>query len=239
MELIPSIDLMEGRVVRLVRGDPQAPTVYSHDPVRTARRWEAAGADALHIVDLDATLGRQRDHRQTILDIIGQVNIPVQVGGGIRTPERAAEWLEAGARKVVIGTMAFHNRRALEMVLHRFGSERIMVAIDYATDRVMIKGWQEATALEPLKALGQLLHAGVRQFLMTSIARDGTLEGADLTTLRAAAQLQGARIYASGGVSSIDDLRRLDRAGVTGVIMGKALYEGRLTLDAARRVMAR
>lgn len=237
MELIPSIDLMEGKVVRLMRGDPQAPTVYSDDPVRTARHWEAAGADALHIVDLDATLGHHRDHRQTILDIIDRVNIPVQVGGGIRTPERAAEWLEAGARRVVVGTMAFHNRRALETILRQLGSERIMVAVDYAADRVMIKGWQEATAIEPLEALRQLLHIGVQQFLMTSIARDGTLEGADLTTLRAAAQLDGARIYASGGVSSIDDLRRLDRVGVTGVIMGKALYEGRLTLDAARRVV--
>jgi len=234
MEIIPSIDLMQGKVVRLVRGDPNASTVYSDDPVGMAQHWAAAGADALHVVDLDATLGRAEPQTSLILQIAQAVNISVQVGGGIRTGERAEELLSFGVRKVVIGTMAFQNQPALLEVLQRFGHERVMVALDYASGRVMIKGWQQATELEPLDALRQLLPSGVRQFLMTSVAQDGTLGGADLTTLSAAVRIDGAEVYASGGIASVEDLRRLKQVGTKGVILGKALYEEKLTLDAAR-----
>lgn len=234
MEIIPSVDLLQGQVVRLVRGDPQASTVYSDDPLGMAQHWEAAGADALHIVDLDATLGRSEPQTSLILQIAHTVNIPVQVGGGIRTVEKANELLFSGAGKVVIGTMAFQNPSALLELLHRFGPERVMVAVDYASDRVMIKGWQEATEFEPVETLQRLLTGGVRQFLMTSVAQDGTLGGADVTTLSAAARIGSAEIYASGGIASVEDLRRLKRAGVKGVILGKALYEEKLTMEAAR-----
>jgi phosphoribosylformimino-5-aminoimidazole carboxamide ribotide isomerase len=234
MEIIPSIDLMQGNVVRLVRGDPNASTIYSHDPIGMARHWAAAGADALHVVDLDATLGRSAPQTNTILHIAQAIRIPVQVGGGIRSLEKADELLSSGVRKVVIGTMAFQNQSALLELLQRFSPERVMVAVDYADSRVVIKGWQEATELEPVDAVQRLLNLGARQFLMTSVAQDGTLGGADTTTLSVAARINGAEVYASGGVAGIGDLKQLERAGVKGVILGKALYEEKLTMEAAR-----
>ncbi len=233
MELIPAIDLMQGKVVRLTRGDPKLATIYSEDPLAIAHHWEAAGADAIHIVDLDATLGINNGAQiELIMQIVKEVDIPVQVGGGIRTGGNANDMLSAGASKVIVGTMVFQNQPAFEDVLHTLGAGRIIVALDYANGRVMIKGWQEATALEPLEALERLRQLGARQFLMTAISQDGTLAGADVEVLASATRVAGAEIYASGGIASVNDVQRLKRIGVKGFIVGKALYEGTLTMEA-------
>lgn len=239
MELIPAIDLMQGKVVRLTRGDPTSAMSYSEDPLAMARRWEAAGADALHLVDLDATLGINKGPQiELIMRIVKAVKIPVQVGGGIRAVSQATDVLSGGAQKVVLGTMAFKDQPALQEVLGAFGAERIIVALDYADGQVRIKGWQEATALEPIEALQQLRRLGVRQFLLTAISQDGTLAGADLDVLAAATRVMDAKIYASGGIATTDDVRQLNKIGVTGFIVGKALYEGALTMVQLRQAMA-
>lgn len=239
IELIPAIDVMDDKVVRLTRGDPASATIYSHDPPAVARRWEEAGADALHVVDLDAALGlRQGPQLDRIRQIVEAVNIPVQVGGGIRSLKQASDVLSSGAQRVVLGTMALQDPAALQATLRTLGAERILVALDYANGTVRIKGWQETTTLEPLEALQQLCHQGVRHFLLTAIAQDGTLAGADLDVLTAATRLRQASIYASGGIATADDVRQLSRLGVRGIIIGKALYEGRLTIDQLRQAMA-
>lgn len=231
MELIPAIDLMDGRVVRLRRGDPNQATVYSHDPVAVARHWELLGADAIHVVDLDGALETNRGAQTSLIaQIVKAVHIPVQVGGGIRTTQRVNEILSTGAHKAIVGTMALQNQRELEAALQRFGVERIMVALDYADGRVKVKGWQRATELEPIEALQHLCRRGVRQFLMTAIAQDGTLAGADVETLAAAVRVADAEVYASGGIRGPSDVQRLKQIGVKGIIVGKALYEGVVTM---------
>jgi phosphoribosylformimino-5-aminoimidazole carboxamide ribotide isomerase len=238
MELIPAIDLMSGKVVRLTRGDPASAKIYSEDPVSMARNWESAGADVLHIVDLDATLGIGEPQIDLIIRIAAAVKIPVQVGGGIRTADRVTEVLSAGVRKAVVGTMALQDRPGFREVLSTCGADRIVVALDYAEGKVMIKGWQKATTLEPLEALRGLQEDGARQFLMTAISQDGTLDGADIDVLAAAASIAGAEIYASGGIASTNDVRRLKGIGVKGFIVGKALYEGALTMEQLRQALS-
>jgi phosphoribosylformimino-5-aminoimidazole carboxamide ribotide isomerase len=213
--------------------------IYSEDPLATARRWEVAGADALHVVDLDAALGANRGAQtEIIFQIVQAVRIPVQVGGGIRTTSQAHEVLSGGVQRVVLGTMAFKDQTALQEVLRAFGAERIIVALDYADGHVRIKGWREATALEPIEALQRLRCLGVRQFLLTAISQDGTLAGADLDVLAAATRVTDAKIYASGGIATADDVRQLQKIGVTGFIVGKALYEGALTMEQLRQAIA-
>jgi phosphoribosylformimino-5-aminoimidazole carboxamide ribotide isomerase len=213
--------------------------IYSEDPVAIAHRWEIAGADALHIVDLDAALDINKGAQiELIMQIVNAVRILVQVGGGIRTVSQASDVLSAGVRKVVLGTMAFKDQAAFQEALHQFGAERIMVALDYSEGKVKIKGWQEATPLEPLEALDRLRHLGVRQFLMTSIAQDGTLAGPDVDVLTRATSITGAEIYASGGIATVDDVRRLKKIGVKGFIVGRALSEGTLTMDQLHHAIA-
>jgi phosphoribosylformimino-5-aminoimidazole carboxamide ribotide isomerase len=239
MELIPAIDLMQGRVVRLTRGDPKSATIYGEDPLAVARQWEVAGADAIHVVDLDAALGITTGAQlDLILRMAEAARIPIQVGGGIRTMDQVSDVLSSGVHKVVVGTMAFKDQAALREALFKFGAGRIVVALDYGDGQVKIKGWQEATSIEPLEALDRLRYLGVRQFLMTAIAQDGTLAGPDLDMLKAAAGLGGTNIYASGGITTADDVRQLGQIGVKGFIVGKALYEGTVTMDALRLAIA-
>ncbi|MBI3949965.1 MAG: 1-(5-phosphoribosyl)-5-[(5-phosphoribosylamino)methylideneamino]imidazole-4-carboxamide isomerase [Acidobacteria bacterium] len=239
MELIPAIDLMQGKVVRLTRGDPKSAKIYSENPLAMARHWEAEGADALHMVDLDAALGiNSGAQSKLIVEIVEALKIPVQVGGGVRTINRINDVLSVGVRRVIVGTLPFQNRPDFEEALHQFGAERIVVALDYAQGKVMIKGWQEATALEPLDALKRLRGLGARQFLMTAISQDGTLAGADLDVLARATAVADAEIYASGGIATVDDVRKLKQIGVKGFIVGKALYEGALTMEQLRNAIA-
>lgn len=231
MELIPAIDLMGGRVVRLRRGDPNQATVYSDAPAAVAQHWESLGADALHVVDLDSALQISKERQTSLISqIVKAVRIPVQVGGGIRTTEQIAEVLSTGASKAIVGTMALQNQQELEMALREFGAERIMVALDYADGRVKIKGWQQATDLDPIEALQQLCRRGARQFLMTAIAQDGTLAGADVETLAGAVRVADAQVYASGGIAGLADVQRLKQIGVKGIIIGKALYDRVVTM---------
>jgi phosphoribosylformimino-5-aminoimidazole carboxamide ribotide isomerase len=232
MELLPSIDLMGGRVVRLLQGDPRRAKVYHEDPLAVARRWEEEGADGLHIVDLDATLDRGTN-LGAVKRLTRASTVPVQVGGGIRSVDRALELLGAGAARVVLGTMAFADPQGLRLLLGEVGPERIVVALDHRGGRVVVQGWREQTRLEVREALNTFLDMGVYQFLITAVERDGALAGPDIEVVRDLAHIRGVRIYASGGVRSIEDLRRLEEAGAWGVVVGKALYEGLFTLREA------
>lgn len=226
MKVIAAVDIMGGSVVRLVKGDPANKTVYSSDPVETAKKWEAAGADMLHIVDLDAAFASGSNAELTAR-IAGSVRIPVQVAGGIRSLEKAEEMLSKASR-VVLGTMAYSNPEAVRKLVKKYPS-RIVISIDQAGGKVMVKGWKESTDTKVADAISQFASMGVGEFLLTSIERDGTLQGPDIGTLADAAA--SARIIASGGIASVLDIVKVRSAGCSSVILGKAMYDGRVGIE--------
>lgn len=232
LELWAAVDIMGGKVVRLTKGKTESMKVYSGDPVETARKWELHGASGIHVVDLDATLGRG-SNLELALSIAKKVNIPVQLGGGIRDPNTAKHVLTGGIRRVVLGTMAFKNQAGLEVLLAEFGSKRMVVALDYSGSNVVIKGWQELTPHSLVDTFNKFVGLGLDTFLLTSVDRDGTLTGPDVKTLSTICELRKGRIYASGGVRNYDDLLYLQKIGVAGVILGKSLYESTLQLSNA------
>lgn len=228
------MDLLKGKVVRLVRGDPGQMKVYSVDPVATALRWEEEGASALHIIDLDATLERG-SNLNLVEEIAAIVHISVQVGGGIRDASYASRLLDKGVNRILLGTLAFRDAEAVSGLLKKYGDDRVMVALDYRRGKVMTRGWRQEEA--PLhKALLRFQGLGVKYFLLTDIQRDGTLEGPDLETLAHACRTPRIQVVASGGVRDLTDLAELKRIGVAGVVIGKALYEGMVSLKEAARV---
>ncbi len=226
MKVIAAVDIMGGSVVRLVKGDPANKTVYSSDPVETAKKWEAAGADMLHIVDLDAAFASGSNAELTAR-IAGSVRIPVQVAGGIRSLEKAEEMLSKASR-VVLGTMAYSNPEAVRKLVKKYPS-RIVISIDQAGGKVMVKGWRESTDTKVADAISQFASMGVGEFLLTSIERDGTLQGPDVRTLADAAA--SARIIASGGIASVQDIVKVRSAGCSSVILGKAMYDGMVGIE--------
>jgi phosphoribosylformimino-5-aminoimidazole carboxamide ribotide isomerase len=229
--VIPAIDILGGRCVRLVKGDYQHPTVYSDDPNEIVSEFAQAGAEHLHVVDLDAARGTA-DNKPVIEAILRRKDLKVQVAGGIRTSEAADFWLGSGAHAVVMGTAAVRDPRLLERCARQHPG-RVLTALDLRDDKPAVSGW---TATEPVmigSLLGrwdQLPLAGV---ILTSIDRDGTLSGPDLDALVRVRAMTGLPVQYSGGVTSLDDIGRVAAAGANAVILGKALYEGRITLEQA------
>ncbi len=237
MNVIPAIDLMNGVVVRLVSGDSQTATIYRQfgNPTEVALKWEREGADTIHIIDLDAAMS-SGDNKPIIANIVDAVGIPVQLGGGIRSEEKAKEVFSLGVQKVILGTLAFERLPELLTLLRNYGKDRVMVALDYLRNHVMIRGWKNATPFTVEEALHKFLGLGVDQFLLTSVLQDGRLTGPDHTLLNAVTRNHSAHIYAAGGISSLTDLVRLKAIGVAGVVVGRALYEGRFTLGNAIKI---
>ncbi len=234
MQLIPAIDLMNGKIVRLTRGDPKTAKVYSQfgGPVETAKKWQLEGAAKLHIIDLDAALG-MGNNLPVIADIAENVDLPIQVGGGIREIGAAEKVLKLGVSQVILGALAFSDPVAVTQIQKEFGAKAVIVALDNRDGKVMVEGWKTATALGMREALEKFVALGVKVFLVTSITKDGTLSGPDLTTLREACQYTNAEVIAAGGIGGLNDLAALKRVGVAGAVIGKALYEGRFTLKEA------
>lgn len=231
MIVIPAIDILGGSCVRLVRGDYSHPTVYSDDPADVAASFAEAGAERIHVVDLDGARGLGDNH-SAIESIVRRRDVKVQVAGGVRSEQQVDRLLGLGAHAVVMGTAAVREPRLLERCARRHPGQ-VLTALDVRDDQPAVRGWTEN---EPLK-MGSLLArwdvlplAGV---IFTSIAKDGTLGGPDLKTLRRVRAMTGLPVQYSGGVSSIDDVRAAAAAGATAVIVGKALYEGRIRLAEA------
>lgn len=235
MKVIPSIDLMNGNVVRLVRGDPANKVVYSDNPIETARKWEAAGADMLHVVDLDATLRTGINNNEIVFKIIDSVKIPVQVAGGIRSINAINEMLNKNAAKVVLGTIAYKEPDSIRQIAKK-KIEKLVISIDQNNGRVMIDGWREASSYGIVDAINLFMSMGIREFLLTSIDRDGTLNGPDVTTLSLASSFANSLIIASGGISSLEDIIRVRSAGCCSVILGKAVYEGKISIERVKAI---
>ena len=224
MIVVPAVDVRGGRAVRLTRGDPAAETTYGDDPVAVARRFEADGAALLHVVDLDAALGTGHN-ADMVAGICRAVSVPIQAGGGLRSLDAVSGVLDAGAARAVLGTAAARDPEFVREVVARHG-DQIVVAVDVRDGQVMVRGWREAAgSLEDV--LGSF---DAPRFLVTSIGVDGTLSGPDVGLYRRVLELTDRPVLASGGVHDAADLRALAAIGVEGAIVGRALYEGTLTL---------
>jgi phosphoribosylformimino-5-aminoimidazole carboxamide ribotide isomerase len=234
MMVIPAIDLMLGKVVRLTRGDPATAKYYEQwgTPAEVALKWKGEGAKRLHIIDLDATFSIG-NNLPVIREIAETAALPIQVGGGIRTVETAEKILNSGIAHVILGTLAFGEPSAIARIRRGFSSESVIVAMDNVGGRVMVEGWKTPTAFTVWDALEKFVNLGVTTFLITSIAQDGMLQGPDLETLSEACNYPGAKVIAAGGIGSLGDLVALKQVGVEGVVVGKALYEEKFTLKKA------
>lgn len=236
MLVIPAIDIHDAKCVRLYQGDFAKVTEYSDDPVEVARGWDWLGAEMLHVVDLDGA----RAGRPVNLDIVRRISIdtalPIQLGGGLRTPKHIRAALEAGATRIILGTAACDDPDMLQELVRRFG-ERIIVSIDTHHGRVMTDGWLQSSSIAPQELAARVLEMGIRTIVHTNVSRDGTLSGVDVDTVSGLLST-GVNVIAAGGVGRVQDIRRLrplERRGLAGVIVGRALYTGAVKLPDALR----
>jgi phosphoribosylformimino-5-aminoimidazole carboxamide ribotide isomerase len=235
----PAIDLRAGKVVRLSQGDPARQTVYGDDPAEVARLWLGAGARWLHVVNLDGAFGdRDAENRKALTAILEATTTTgvegcVQLGGGLRSLDDVARTLSLGVSRAILGTAAIEAPDLVGEAVARFGADRIAVGIDAREGQVRVHGWTQQTQLDPVTLGKRLYHLGVRTVVFTNIARDGVGGGVDVAATRHLAKATGLRVIASGGVSSLDDVRHVKAAGLGGVIIGRALYEGQVGLKEA------
>lgn len=234
--ILVAIDIADGEVVRVVRGRLEEKTTYRDDPVKTAIQWQQEGAEWLHVVDLDLALGRMAKNSSLIAGILESVEIPVQVSGGIRSIEAVSRWISLGASRVAVGTKAL-DEAFVSTALEEFG-DKVVAAVDYRGGRVRVSGWQEEVDEGPVELARRLASAGVARLIVTDIERDGTLEGPNLEGIEQVLDAVEIPVIASGGVSGAQDIRRLtafENRGLEGIIVGKALYSGAVTLDSAQQ----
>lgn len=235
MIIFPAIDLRDGKCVRLLRGDFSKETVYSDHPEEIALRWEREGAEFLHVVDLDGALAGKPRNTDVIQKILSAVQIPIEVGGGIRTLETIENTLELGVRRVILGSAAVQNRSLVKEACRRYG-DRIVVGIDAKDGIVAIDGWGVSGGISAIELAQELSSFGLKTIIYTDIARDGTLSGVNIEATSKLAAESGVDIIASGGVWSLEDIHALKKRepeGIIGVITGKSIYEGTLSLAEA------
>jgi phosphoribosylformimino-5-aminoimidazole carboxamide ribotide isomerase len=228
-EVIPAIDILGGKCVRLKQGRYDTPIVYSPDPLEVAKKWEALGAQRLHVVDLDGARTGTPENIEIIKSIIRETSIPVQVGGGIRNFAAISDLIKFGANRIVLGTTAIKNPNLIGNVCEKF-DDSIAVAIDAKGNFAAAEGWMYVSKKDILTLAKEAISLGVRRFIYTEINRDGMLTGPNFDGIKTFAEATSVAVIASGGVSSKEDIDKLKKIGVEGCIVGKALYEGKLNL---------
>jgi len=234
MKIIPAIDIMNGQVVRLYKGDPEQKTVYSDDPIDVAKKWESAGADMLHLVDLDATLGIG-SNLDVIKKILDSISVPVEVAGGLRDKSIIMD-ISKVSERIVLGTLAFKDKSLLRSLLSELGSKKIVISVDHQDGEIVIYGWQKHTGIKLIDAVQEFLEMGFTEFLLTNVSRDGTMNGPDLEFLEQACNLDKTHVIASGGISNIMDINNVKEKNAFGVILGKALYENKISIEDAKEL---
>jgi phosphoribosylformimino-5-aminoimidazole carboxamide ribotide isomerase len=237
--LYPAIDIRGGKAVRLAQGDYDRETAYDDDPVVAARRWVEGGASWLHVVDLDGARTGEPVNLEHVRRIVASVGVPVQLGGGLRDSGKVEEAISSGVERVVLGTAAVKDPDLAAAIAAAHG-DRVVVSVDSRSGRVAAEGWTESSDLDTRDVVTALGERGVRRFVYTPVDVDGLMEGPDLDSLREVAAATDAEVIYSGGVGSIDDLRALSELGLEnleGVIVGKALYEGRFTIAEAQAAL--
>jgi len=234
LELWAAIDLLSGSVVTLKQGKEAMKTTWEEGAVEVAAKWEREGADGLHIIDLDAAFGKGSNSK-AISKILERAKVPVEVGGGVRSRETAESWLESGAARVILGTLAYKEPETLSWLLRRRGSEKIVVASDYANGKVVTGGWTKSQGVGVLEAAERFEAVGVVNLLATAVGRDGMAKGPDLDTIRAlCTSSRKLRVIASGGIRNVGDLLEIERRGAAGAVIGRALYDGGVDLGDAK-----
>ena len=239
MILFPAIDIRDGKAVRLIQGDYERETKYDDDPVVAALRWVDDGATWLHIVDLDGARAGEPVNLDHVRRIVAAVNVPVQLGGGLRDSKKVEEAISAGAERVVLGTAAVRDPEMAEAIAVAHG-DRVVASVDARSGKVAAEGWTEESELATTEVIAELTRRGLRRFVYTPVEVDGLMEGPELDSLREAAEATDGRVIYSGGIGSLDDLRAVAGLGlenVEGVIVGRALYEQRFTVAEARAAL--
>lgn len=234
MKIYPAIDLIKGKAVRLVRGDYEQMTVYSDDPISVAKGFRDTGAEYLHIVDLEGAKTGDTPNLELISRIIGEIGLKTEVGGGIRSTETVKRYIDAGVTRVILGTAALTQAGFVNEMVKLYG-DKIAVGVDIRDGFVAIRGWQEVTDRECMAFCKDMQKAGVKTVICTDISKDGLLSGTNVELYKALAKETELDIIASGGVSSLEDIRKLKALNIHGAILGKALYTGVLSLSDALR----
>lgn len=241
MIIYPAIDLQDGQCIRLVEGRADQKTIYSSEPAQVALEFEAAGARYLHIVDLDGAFCGIPQNGAAIQEIAAAIKIPFQVGGGLRSLQGVKQAIAMGAERVIIGTRAVSSPDFVKELLDSFGPDRIVLGLDARNGKVAVQGWVEVSSLDAVE-FGQQMHAlGIRTAVYTDISRDGRLSGPNIEAVKTMLEKTGLRIIASGGVSTLDNIRELkalEPSGIDGAIVGKALYDGKMNLSEALALAA-
>ena len=238
IELIPAIDIIDGKCVRLSQGDYDTQKVYNESPLEVAKEFEANGIRRLHVVDLDGAKSSHIVNYKVLDQLAGHTSLTIDFGGGIKTDEDLTIAFEYGAQMVTLGSIAVKNPDLFKSWLHKFGAEKIILGADVKDNRISVNGWKEESQQELLPFLDGYTQEGIRKVLCTDISRDGMLQGPSIDLYKQImAQFPDMHLIASGGVSGLDDIIRLDEAGIPAVVFGKALYEGRITLKDLKRFM--
>lgn len=240
MEIIPAIDLRDGKCVRLIQGDYSRETVFSDDPASMAKKWVGLGARRLHIVDLDgaASGSGSTANQKAIAAIVKAVSVPVQVGGGVRSMATIDSLMSLGIERVILGTSAVSNKAFVKDAVAKH-KERIIIGIDARGGMAAVNGWKEQTSIRAVDLAWEMQRAGAQRIVYTDISKDGMLEGPDFNTLTELLDKTSLKVIASGGITTIDHLKRLADLGAEGAIVGRAIYTGALDLEQAVKALAR
>ena len=231
MEVIPAIDILGGKCVRLFQGDYEKETIFSNNPIEVARRWELEGAKRLHVIDLDGAKAGNPVNSEVIVNISQSVNLPVQVGGGIRDFKVVESYIKNGVDRVIVGTAAVQNPSLICKTIEGFGEESIVVSIDAKDGTVALEGWTKTSSMDVLELLDSMVKTGLKRFMYTDIARDGTLSEPNFESIQTILASSTLNMLAAGGISAIHDLDRLNKIGVEGAIVGRAIYTGDIVLS--------
>ena len=231
MEVIPAIDILDGKCVRLFQGDYDKETVFSDYPIDIAKRWESYGAQRLHLIDLDGAKNGKPINQSTIVEISQSVDIPIQVGGGIRDFRTVEKYIQDGIDRVIVGTAAVRDPDLISKTIEIFGEESVMVSIDAKDGVVAVDGWIKSSKISVFDLMDDIVDTGLKRFMYTDISRDGTLSEPNYGSIRDILEYSPMKMLAAGGISSIDDLNKLKIIGVEGAIVGRAIYTGDIVLS--------
>ncbi len=238
MIILPAIDLLDGRVVRLEQGIEYSAKVYSEDPLAFARDFESAGAKFIHVVNLDGAFGRPEKNKDVIVHLTQHLSIPIELGGGIRSLDQIGFWLNRGVSRVILGSAAINDPDMVEKAIKKYGSESVVVGIDMMDGRAAVHGWQDVTDVDGVELATRMKGFGLSRVIITDIATDGMLSGPKLNKMIEIAEKTGLKVIASGGVGKMEDLGLIAeyaQIGIEGAIVGKAIYENRLDIKEAIR----
>jgi len=238
MLVIPAIDIRGGHCVRLYQGKMEQEEIYSKEPVFIAKLWQTQGAKRLHIVDLDGAFSGVMQNYGLVEKIKNAVNIPIEIGGGIRNTTIIRRLIKLGIDRIILGTSLVYNPKLLEKTVKQY-KEKIMVSLDVSNGKIAIAGWKEVTTLDVNEVIPRIKELGIREIIYTDVKKDGTLEGPNFEGIRQICQVFGQGVIACGGISTIDDIKRLkefEPLGLVGIIIGKALYTEKIKLDEAIKI---